>query len=83
MPLLYLTGRLQHVTLLPSIRAGNACWLHLRRIIAMLLLTTSSTISDAFKAIVTRVIATSLDVRSRRHPPRTFPASFDFDVKIV
>lgn len=41
----------------------------------------SSTISYAFKALVARGIAMSLDIR--RHPPRTFPARFDFDVQIV
>jgi hypothetical protein len=40
----------------------------------------NSTISYAFKALVARGIAMSLDIR--RHP-RTFPARFDFDVQIV
>jgi hypothetical protein len=45
------------------------------------LLMNSSIISYAFKALVARGIAMSLDIR--RHPPRTFPARFDFDVQIV
>jgi hypothetical protein len=43
--------------------------------------TNNSTISYAFKALVSRGIAMSLDIR--RHPSRTFPARFDSDVKIV